>query len=247
MKKIIISVLFFHFIIYNAFALQKENDDCLQQLKTIHQQFVIASMPTDLKTLFLEYSIKTTMGRQFGGAVKVSKVNVYANKEKSYLISKDIKIYQDFAASVSVLSMKKTIYINDFKGRESKSHLFKQLSFLQGEMFDTSHVQACDNVEMNAHPYKRIQLGFSKNWEKRLGIEQLTFYLDPDNNDIKKIDARFNPNHKIATIQTEFNAFNQDYKTQLLDASALSQVFGSNGKLLPAYKDYKVIDMRIKH
>ena len=199
----------------------------------------------DGKVFYLNYTVSTTFSEKHGGEEYQTTVKIYANKYKSYFISKEVEVYQDKSYKISILPAKKIIFLAGYPGDEIKETKMKSLSFMQDTLLSLSTVEYCRNVTLkNGEKYKKVKLKINDSGKKLFKASTLEFLIDEKNNQIKQVLLKYVQKHHIAQLKIVFNVVDYDHKSTKLDKKPLAQVFNADGELLVKYKNYKVIDNR---
>jgi hypothetical protein len=247
MKKILIITISFLITIQGIPADNPDSSDCLELIKKVYGKLTESVKPTSEKITHMNYTQTIKLNDNIGGENYSSEVDLYTNKEKSYLISKEIEVYQDQQSSVSIIPNRRMIYISDYDGSESKKETIEHLAFLQDTLFSLCNVLECKDIDQNNSTLKFIKLGVSGQGQQLFKIMFLTFYVNMENNSLESIKLEYTPNNKISYMNVTINLFDEDCKTDYLNTPVLSIVLQNNGMLLPAYQDYKLLDKRIKN
>ncbi len=220
---------------------QSQQDPCLDFLISSYKNLSTAFEPTE-QTTYIRYTVTSTMGAAYGSATHTTTAQVYANKDKSYMISSEIEVYQDQQHSVSILPNKKVIYINEFAGSVAKQTITDNMQLVQDTLFKLSRVVACDKLSQPGH--KRIELAPNETGVRLFHIRSYTVWIREGV--VEKIRIRYSEDYKLSELVMRFEAVEPDHSSGILSKDVLTIVWDEHGNLNDQYRDFKVMDSRQK-
>jgi len=233
---------------------QGDGSNCMELVKTTYKKLNERST-LSLNVFYMDYSMSMNVDPNLterDRSAYSTRVKLYANSEKSYLISESIEVYQDQHHTLSILKEEKLIYVSEFIGLEAKRSKVSHLGFLQDTLFDLSKVVSCEEVGSEwlaqssdlVKRYKKIRMELNSSGKNLFNTDALTFYIDSENKTIKRVIIEYAESHNMKNLIVTFNEIKYDYSTDKLDAEAISIALSSDNKLRLKYKDYTLVDTR---
>ncbi len=229
----------------NAQQQSANNNTCLSYLKSLYSKMNDRSSLEENKIFYLNYTASITLDKENHFEKSTTTAEVYANKHKSFLISKEMEIYQDEKYVLSISPMKKQIFITNLIGKSNKNDKLKYISFLQDTLFSMSEVEFCDDTSsVNGKIVKKVKLKVSEAGQKNFNISTIEFYINKQTDLFEKILIIYKPLFRVSKIEVIFNTIDYNYKTIKLDKNILSIVFDKNNRLNDKYSSYTLNDNR---
>lgn len=242
MKRRNIILLIVSLVLSSTVVIAQE-DNCLTQVKNVYSAWEKQVKASEGNTVYLKYMTETVTG----GDKKVkntSTVEVISNKNNAAFLSADLKVYQDNKNTVSILSDKKIIVINQYVGDKYKEEKLGQIELLQDTIFSQLKTQECKKEMIANVEYKKVLLKADVDATKNYKINTINFLINPKEKSIKEVVINYAKGHQLSTMK--FRIIKQDlkYKATSIKKVALANVLDSNGKILSKYAGYKLMDNR---
>jgi hypothetical protein len=234
------------FILLFTGIVKAQDNTCLEDVKRVYTSWAKQVNENSGNTIYLKYSTEITTGKI--GDLKKNKsiIEVISNKSNSYFSTTGTEIFQDAKHTVSIFSDKKTIVINGFAGENYKKEKLGQFEIFKDSVFSHLEVQECKTITLNSKVYKKVILKTNSYGAKLLKIKTITFLLDENLNTVKEIKVNYVAGHRFYAMKISILKQNLNYSSKKLTKVATAKVLGSNGKLLPKYMGYRLLDNRNK-
>lgn len=195
------------------------------------------------KNVHIQYSIKTTFATDESSEEVIA---MFVNGDKSKVESNGTVLYQDTQTFVAIDKENKSLLITRPQEGDWRKAQLKIMNSLFDSIFSKLRVISCEAQCQDDDPsrlFKKIQFGIPEGSdEKNLGV--ITYWLQEDNHEIKKIEMDYNTNSDVKRIVFQLNHVNVNYNGSIFKGNALDQVFQPNGRKKQDYEDFKVVDIR---
>ncbi len=244
-----ISVIILVFSLYSFVGIDhSNNNECMVALKGLYSKLDFKKSQMSDKIFYLNYTINTTLKQSLGGATNRSKAEVIANKSMTCFKSKEMNVYEDKKKSVSIVSSRKLIFINDYIGDKSKSGYLKYFSFMKDSLFYYSSVSFCGEDKIaSGEACNRIQIKVNDNKVKMFNVRTIDFYFNKTDSVFKQINIKYNEQNNFSFLEVIFNKLDYNHHDSSELNDPLTEIFDSNNVLKPFYREYKLIDNRKKN
>lgn len=227
---------------------QLANKPCFKQLKALFDQQVKLTMALGNDTRFVHYSIHATTGAATARTYQ-SEVKVYVSKHGTYLESKDLELYQDEKALVSVLPGRKMIFIQQPPAdrRKWQTDRLRQIGILQDSLFEYAQATDCAlRISADGNKDQHVRIDLTKDGVKHFKIRSIDFVMDEKAGKMKGFTIAYEPRHRLKTLECVFKNIDYSYSGRKMSKPALESVLTREQTLLPRFKDFKLIDNRKK-
>ncbi len=221
-------------------------EDCLEELKGIFSRFASIKAPLDDKVYFFEYVV-TTVSRDKNTPSSNMKVEMLTTKNYSEVRSEQMVSYQDDKNSFVVIPFKNLIYWGDSQLGLADSAVTSGLGGLQLKVLNMCMVKECKEVSGSEGKFnKEIVLNPNDEIKKRFGFNELKFLVNSRTSKLYKTQISYVPQSKLASLGIVYETIDFDYKKASINYPVTTKFLTADGKLLPKYKGYKLIDVRKK-
>lgn len=219
-------------------------DKCLNEVKNVYQSWTKQVNDSRENNVYLKYSMEIITGEGEQLKNNRSTVELISNQESSFFSSADLKVYQDKSHTVSILSDKKIIVINNVVGENYKKEKLGQFEFLQEELFNQLETKECEIVSINGKEYKKVTLKTTTAGAKEFKMETIQFLLDKERNIVKEIQVSYVEGHRFHSMKMNIIKQDLNYSKNNLTKKVLSNVLTTSGELIGKYASYQLIDNR---
>lgn len=238
-------------IVFSSFS-DISNDACMEQLKGIYKKMnAINSTPSKGKRYYMDYTVRTATDDSSRAGITASRIQTWMDDKHLQIKSKEMEIYQDDLDVFTVLPQQKIVLRADADKHAGKDKL-RKTTFIQDTLFSLSKVTECQDLK-DDKANKKIVLSLNTIGQERFHISKITFLLQTEKQEVKKIRVDYvqkrkearTKNNEIVYVEYTFNEISFDSKKVLNDK--VKDVFlHSESELNSNYKGYKLIDNRNK-
>jgi hypothetical protein len=226
---------------------EKGQEDCLSQIRKLYQDIQERIHLAGDKVFYLEFTVTTTLGEEYGNEKHQTTARLYANGHKSMFTSSEIEVYQDSSLTISIISDKKRIYLMDYRQHESKKAALQNIALFQDSLFALSSVTYCEEIiREDGSKHKKIRLAVNENGQRLFQVKTLEFLIDADKNLVKHTTVTYVKPFYIHQVSVSYQTIDFDYSSGSLANNFLSLILDRQGKLQNKYQDYQLIDSRGK-
>ncbi|MBL7788009.1 MAG: hypothetical protein JNM36_19020 [Chitinophagales bacterium] len=218
-------------------ALLAQNSNCKTQLLQLYADFYAKNSLANNKYVHINY---TTVQTFDGGNTSTDQVDVYAGKEKNYMIGKSAQYYQDSQVKVAIVPIEKIIII----GTPQKNKETINVLALQDSLVKHCQLSACTTESIKGVKYQKIVLKVPPRLVQKYRVEQIVYHIDIAKNMFYQITIKYSANQRIKETLVRFNQLDYNYSGEIFKVSPLKKIYDPNGHLLPAYRNYEVSDYR---
>lgn len=252
MKRFLICLLALSFCLSSLWAHsqgfpEKDREDCLSQIRKLYQAIQERIHYAGDKVFYLEFTVETTLGEDYGNEKHQTAARLYANGHQSIFTSPEIEVYQDSSLTISIIPDKKLIYLMDYHQHESKKAALQNIALFQDSLFALSSVAYCEEFSQeDGSKYKKIKLTVNENGQRQFQAKNLEFLIDVDKNLVKHTTVRYVDHFHIRQVSVSYQTIDFDHPSSPLVNNFLSLILDRQGKLQKNYQDYQLIDSRGK-
>ncbi|MEL6142995.1 MAG: hypothetical protein AAFU67_15410, partial [Bacteroidota bacterium] len=107
---------------------------------------------------------------------ETTQVKVYANTEKSYLISDEIEVYQDNITTVSITPSNHSVFVGDSSPRLVKQARLQAMQPYQDTLLAYAEIKACTALENGA---EKVELVLKERGQRLFQLKGLTVIHQP--------------------------------------------------------------------
>jgi hypothetical protein len=220
--------------------------DCLDLVRRTYAH--LSRPAADEKAHRLRYSVHTVPRKPAGDAGSRSTVEVILNGHQVRLTSPELLSYQDKESSITILPVRKTVTIGPSTMDLHRDKRVQDLTLFQDKLFDSAVVESCVSLPTgDGEPArKRVVATIDEGARRRFPMRRLTYEVDESGDHVRRVLMEYPESHKLDRVEITFEAIDYDYETRELESPIRSAVFDDQGRLLPQYSGFKVVDRRSK-
>lgn len=162
---------------------------------------------------------------------------------KVYCESGYVSAYIDREDAFTVVHPQRTIYRSKGGNNALALQNTRAVAVLQDSLLRTSRVLGCRRTVELGKDVQEITLEPRESVRKATRISTIRFYYDPAAAQVVRVVNAYLPEHPVRQETVTYHAIDFGSKRDM-SRSARARVMTGNGKLLPAYKNYTLIDNR---
>lgn len=243
MKKIAGLIMVFLF----TYTISAQTNDGVAYVKQFYKEWKEKVDQHNENTIYLNYQTEiTTKADDDKLTTNKTTIEVISDKEHATFLTKELSVFQDKKHTVSILSDKQLIIINEYAGDNYKKEKLISFEIFQDSIFNSLTTQKFEEVVIEGITYKKAILKANAYAVKTYKMASMEFLLDESLGVVKEVKVNYVNHPQFKSVK--INILKQDltYKNLVLKRKALANVFDSKGELLEKYKNYKLIDNRLK-
>ncbi len=222
---------------------QTGGPDYKAALRAYVKKMAAYSTPPKSGHYYLHLGIETEYNPALGKPATQVEVKMQLADGKVFCESGYVAAYIDREDAFTVVHPQKAIY----RSKGGKTALALQntqsVAVLQDSLLRTSRVIGSRNVTVGGKSVQEITVEPRESVRKATKISTIRFYYDPVAEQLARVVNTYAAGHQVQRETITYHAIDFGNKRNL-DRTALDRVMGGNGKLLPAYKNYTLIDNR---
>jgi len=206
----------------------------------------LAAAADSKQTQYIEF--KATVFYRVPGQEAITSVatttKLTLTPQQTHLVSDDVELLKDQKTTVAISKKQGQVLITPtVPGRDEQ---FTQLLALRDGLLREAQLVSCASVSEGG---KASQISFSlpAPLADAYQIKSMKFWIEPASKNMQKVELQYTKGQPVVRQVVAF----QRHQTGIKPAKDFKQptdlVFDAQGKLLPAYKGYKLIDTRAKN
>jgi hypothetical protein len=219
--------------------------ECLKPVREIYERIGMAA--TGQKALTTSYSV-TMRGKRKGKEFTItSHTRMSINGLRSSTISDDMEVQGDSAVNVLVVPERRTIYVVDRVAQDPGSDGLTALRKSTEAILTAASSASCAvGVDGKGRPCTTITARLNAKAQHLTGMASVTWLLSPDGGTLYTIHIDHVPGSQTQSTDVVIDSI--EYRTDAIagGGSALARFCDGRMRLLPAYKEYRLIDKRIR-
>ncbi|WP_156027026.1 hypothetical protein [Sporocytophaga myxococcoides] len=222
-------------------------DPCIALLEHVFDKMNTKTLPETKKVYLFEYNVKTVLkDKSYHNGVISSDIRLVAGTNYTEVISKDMEVYQDEVQCYSVIPSRKVIYLSDSQLNKKPSAEDQQnFAGLQKIILEKAKVKECKDVEDKEHRFdKEIHLELDPRISKELNMNRVDFLVDSKNEKVYQTNIFYPSNHKFQSVLLTYRNIDFNHKGQASVKPFKNKFLNADGTLKPAFKGYKLVDVR---
>ena len=222
---------------------QQDGEKWLKSVREIYQRIHETGSDEGGGHFHLNYTVYTIMNNEQIPDVTQT-VDLVTDGDKTRMITPEMQLYTDKSEAVTLFPGKQVMYLSGIDPKEKRIQRLHRKGILQDSVFGMSVLRACYDTEDNGKTYKKIVIGLSARGQQKFFTKSIAFYLDTTALEIKKILIEYTRAKSPVAVQIyQFNALAYDV-TGVSLKSVREMFFNTEGGVLPAYRRYKIVDVR---
>lgn len=214
--------------------------EALALARTLYDEM---SSPAANSTCLLSYSVKVAeRGLNDSLYIRTNDIEYRGSTHRLQVQSSDLSLYQDSSVGIALIERTKEIRIFPSSSARIETARKESMKTFHEELFTGSRVETYE-VRGKEHHLRLIpNEAFKAGYE----IEQVDISLIPEERRLVSIEARFGPQAKYESMGMYYKSVECTESAKESMHDPLGDLFESDGKLRPNYRDYTVIDLRSK-
>ncbi len=217
-----------------------EPTDCRLRLLTAYHR--LAGQATTNKAVyhlqFASTSLYQVPGQRSDRSTTVHG-ELYSQGSKYFFQTDDMSLWQDGRYVATVLHSQRTILLTRVvpgqKGMDPRRMLVRDSLIQLGQL------QKCVSERLAQQVQQHIRLGYSGALAARLKVSSLDFWLTPQNI-LQQMSLHYQPGNALRQVTFRFPLQEWLATSEKLPTDARTQVIDGQGKILPAYQGYRLVN-----
>lgn len=121
------------------------------------------------------------------------------------------------------------------------------MAVIQDSVFTLATVDNCEYITSeDGFVYKKVLLKLNDDGENKFHIKTMEFLINERKKQVKKVHIDYTDDHRISETTVSFNAIDFDHKSEKFEKRQLIYSSIEKGSIPDTYKDYQVIDTRVR-
>jgi hypothetical protein len=220
---------------------------CITLLEHVFDKMNIKTLPENRKVYLFEYNVKTILkDKTYQNGIITSDVRLIAGANYTEVFSRDMEVYQDEVQCFSVIPSRKIIYLSDSQLNKTPTAEDQQgFTGLQKVILERAKVTECKKVEDKEGRFdKEIHLELDPKLGKELKIDKVNFLIDSKKGKLYQTNIIYPTVHKFQSVLLTYKNIDFNYKGQAFAKAYKNKFLNADGTLKPAFKGYKLVDVR---
>jgi hypothetical protein len=213
-------------------------------LDLVRGTYAHLSRPAESGSVYrLLYTVHTVRRTPAADPGSRSTVEVVMNRDQVRLTSPELVAYQDEESSITILPAQKIVSVGPSTLDLQRERRLQGLALFQDRLFDSVVVQGCEDLPVDAGKAgKRVVLVLDEEGRQRFPMHRITYDVDAQGDSVRRVLMEYPDSHALARVEITFHAIDYAYQTHDLDSPIRSAVFDAQGRLLPRYSAFTLID-----
>ncbi len=212
--------------------------DYIQKSKTYYAK------PDSVKVYCIEMITEVVFTAESGNKSTSNDTKMYFQGDKMFYQSGYVSMYMDKENTFTIIHPQRTIVWN--KGN-MKADKIREMTAnaVQDTLFKYSTVASCkDSKDPSGKTLKEIILTPYKSSKILSTVQSVVYYYDMKEDRLYRSEIYYKGKSQKLRESTTYKMVDYNYKKKSLQASAMSEVFDSKGRLLTIWKGYELLDQR---
>ncbi|RZK45207.1 MAG: hypothetical protein EOO61_00790 [Hymenobacter sp.] len=225
----------------SGLALVNAPADCRQQLLTAYHK--LAGKGTDNRNVFHAQFVSTTLYQVQGQRAKretTLRGELYTQGDKVFFQTDDMNLWQDGHYVATTLRSQRAVLLTRMVPKQAATDPRRML-IVRDTLLKIGKLQLCASEQQGKQLLQHVQLGYSDALAIRLKIRNLDFWLTPQNT-LQQLRVQYLPGNEVQQVTTRFTVQERLLTSDKLPIDARLQVLNEQGKLLPAYQGYRLVN-----
>jgi hypothetical protein len=198
-------------------------------------------------SLLLEYAVTTEyrQGEQQQTATAQENILLQKNGGKSFVKGNDLKMYQDDKYQIAILQQQQMVLVSRTSPANTSLGQLHSIFNMRDSLMRASKVVGCTNLKMGNIDVRKAEIELHQQLVSLSGINRIEVWSDLQSNSLKKLVLYFHAEQEIRRVVIELKQLSANALSQEpFSGTALSKVLDKDGKLLAAYKNFTLKDLR---
>ena len=213
-----------------------QQDDCTTQ----YEKVIDKTLQPFSGMRVMDYGV-TMVERKTLKRSKENRIKVYSDSAHRYILTDVVQVYVDMDHSIMLVPFSKTIMIS-FTDLQGKKNLKEPPADFADSLFKWSMtVTSCKDI-LGQEMYDKQMIVKPKN--NHAGFLQSEYWINSKELSIHKVILSYNKGD-YERVEYVFYQDNKSLSNEKMNKPVIDLFYNKDGKLLQAYKGYKVTDNRI--
>jgi hypothetical protein len=215
--------------------------DCRQQLLVAYHKLT-GSAANGQTTYHLQF-VSTTQYQAPGQRTKRDATvhgEYYAQGNRLFFQTDDMSLWQDGRYVATTLRSQRTVLLTRMVPGQATTDPRRML-LMRDSLLQLGRVLACRQELQGKLPIQHIQLGYDAALAARLHLTSMEFWLTPQQT-LQQVRIHYAPGNAVQQVTARFPVQEHLTNSDKLPLDARRQVVNEQGRLLPAYQGYRLVD-----
>lgn len=227
--------------------LAQSPEECLALVRQTYQKINRAATDLQEQQVYrFKAAIRAEMRDSSKFQTKESTFEMIVGKHQAHYLTEDLIFYMDEREAFTIIPTRKVIYRSDSGLQLMRSQGVSQQLLLQDTLFTMCTVTKCRDIRDHDQGNKLVELTLDPQAQQLFRMKTLTVYLDTRKQLIRKFLIAFSEQNEMKSMEITCEEIDFYYKKAALDTPVYELIFSQNGRLLPQYQEYQVVDARVK-
>lgn len=197
------------------------------------------------KSIALEYTVRTTMRDSARYKPTTSQIRMVAGSGTVRVVSREMEVYQDARVVVTVVRSRRSVYIANSSASELRQRRYSGFGAMRDSLLTVATVESCGDIPGSGGVRdKMVVFSLNGSAARRFKISKATIVLDRTNNVPRRFRLDYPLGSNVASVELTYTKVDLHYSEAGLSSPVLGLVLTSQGKLLPKYAGYTLVDGR---
>lgn len=223
------------------------DNTCIDEVRSIYKNMKMDDLENG--SVYINYTQTTHFKKKDPSDPEQSKTTVeciFAKNQVHYK-SNEIAIYMDSVDNFTVIPIRKMVFWSNSTMNKGREKRVKDYNLIQDSLFAVSKVIACKQLSETTDGYNKVvTITPEKRAQGLFKYEDVTFYINTKTQQVKKVHITFLPKLDYTGIDIVYNKIELNYQKENMKTPVKRLFVAADNKLKGGYKDYKLIDNRVK-
>lgn len=165
---------------------------------------------------------------------------LYSQGRKGVFKTDEMSIWQDGQYVATALHAQRTLFLTRAAPGRFAADPRRQL-MLRDSLIQLGRLQTCQNEQVGQHTQRHVQLAYEGAVAAKLNIQAMDFWLSPQNT-LQKMRVRYQAGGPLKQVTLSFLVQEWLTSSAQLPADARARVVDSQGRPLPAFQGYHLVN-----
>lgn len=229
-------LLFFTAVVVTAAG--GDRSPCADMLRAALTKF--SAPPGGDSVCSIECTVTTSMRDSSAKRRSTSKFAMTLNKKTMKFISDEMEVFQDSIIALTIIPKSKVVYEGEPNPRIFEARKLQSMAFVRDSLLSSGSITECRESGSGT---KLVTFVLDEKGARRFGIARIEYWIDGRQATLKRMRVTYTPVYEAASVDYLFSRMEYE---KGIGGNARGNVFAENGRLLPKYSGYRIIDNR-KH
>lgn len=215
--------------------------DCRQRLLNAYHK--LASQQTDSQNASHLQFVSTSLYQVPGQRTKretTVRGDLYTQGDKVFFQTKDMSLWQDGRYVATALHSQHTVLLTRMVPGQAGTDPRRML-MVRDSLLVLGKLLQCTSEQQGRQQLQHLQLGYTGPVATRIRIQTMDFWVTPQNT-LQRMRILYQPGNAVQQATVSFPIQEQLVSSDKLPTDARAQVVNKQGKLLPAYQGYRLVN-----